>query len=79
MPAPTRDAVKSDPPRPSVVVNAILGGRDKAAHHNHLLLRQRRNGGSELRISLLEQRNGLRMALIGDNHLARIHVTAFSP
>ena len=42
MPAPTMDAVKSEPPRPSVRGHARLRRADEAAHHHHLLRRQRR-------------------------------------
>src|ERR1017187_7849980 len=119
MPAPTMAAVKSEPPRPSVVVtpssvaamkppittilfsasagtmaarrghdgsgevgtaaaerggDAILGGRDEAAHHYDLVLRQRGHDGGEARVGLRIERRGLRVAAVGDDHLAGIQV-----
>ena len=74
MPAPTMDAVKSDPPRPSVVVTPC-----SVAPMNPPITttRSRASGGivgRELLVGLVEQRRGLRVPVIGDDHLARIDV-----
>ena len=44
MPAPTSEAVKSDPPRPSVVVTPSSRGADEPAHDDYPVFGERRNG-----------------------------------
>ncbi len=55
MPAPTIEAVKSEPPRPRVVPMPFLGGRDEASHHDYAMLGMRRNCLGETRIGLRVQ------------------------
>ena len=54
MPAPTMEAVKSEPPRPERGGDAILGRADEAAHHHDGALGERRNGGRQPRVGFAE-------------------------
>ena len=68
------EAVKSEPPRPSVVVTPSSRGADEAAHHHHGVCGQRRTRLRPGGVGLGEIGRGLRVALVGDHDLARIQV-----
>src|SRR5208283_174883 len=57
--------------------DAVLAGGDEAAHHDDASGGNRRHNGGKARVGLWEQRRGLRVALIGDDKVARIQVPGF--
>ncbi len=72
MPAPTMDAVKSEPPRPSVVVTPSSVDAMKPPMTTTAVRGQRRNGLGEARVGFGKERRGLGVAAIGDDDVARI-------
>ena len=54
--------------------DAIFGGADEAAHDDHAVLRQGRDHGGEAGVGFGEIGRGLRVALVGDDDLAGVHV-----
>ena len=71
-PAPMIEAEKSEPPRPSVVVTPVAVEPMKPPITTTLFARQRRYRCRETPIRFREDRGGLRVARIGDDHLAGI-------
>ena len=54
--------------------DAVVGGADEAAHHDHAIGGQGRHGFGEAPVGLGKIGRGLRMALVGDDDVARIQV-----
>ena len=59
MAAPTSDAEKSDPPRPSVVVTPSCVRRNITAHHGYVLFANLCDIGRSPRVCLADDRRGL--------------------
>ena len=67
-------AVKSEPPRPSVVVAPCAVGGDEASHHRYFFrVHQRFQPRDRAVIGLVEDGNGVAVIAVGENAFARIH------